>query len=125
MALYRLISEGSTIFINLRWILLTLDMKESRMYSLNGFMVLITFGICRILPIVPMWFVCLQYPWLPIWTTFNYGYKVMFTVICIILDSLNIYWYTKILILVWKFFSPLFFSTSTISSSDLIQQKRS
>lgn len=118
MALYRLISEGSTPFINLRWILLTFDMKDSNWYSLNAVMVFIAFGLCRVLPIVPMWIVCFQYPRLTIWPTVFLPYKVMYPVICAVLDVLNVYWYSKILVLVWKFFyteSPLS-SSSSVSS---------
>ena len=119
MALYRLFSEGSTLFINMRWILLTFDMKDSKMYTINAILVLITFTICRVIPIVPMWFICLQYPFvLPIWPSINFGYKVLFTVICIILDTLNVHWYFKIIQLIWKFFFlPSNGGASTTSSA--------
>lgn len=117
MTLYRLISEGSTLFINLRWILLTFDKKDSKFYSLNAIMVLIMFGVCRIVPIAPMWYVMLHYPHLPDWPHIHFYIQVMLTGICVILDSLNLYWYVKILSLVWKFFSSAFSSSSSSSQT--------
>ncbi|CAF0739210.1 unnamed protein product [Brachionus calyciflorus] len=56
----RLISEASTIFINFRWFLLVFKLKDSKLYTLNGILVLVIFGLVRIVPIIPLWMLSIQ-----------------------------------------------------------------
>ena len=56
IAMCRLTSEASTLFINVRWTLLSFKMKFSKLYFYNGIIVLIMFGLFRVIPIVPIWY---------------------------------------------------------------------
>lgn len=96
IALTRLTSEGSTLFINIRWLLILLKKKDSKYYTWNGIMIIISFTIFRILPIVPMWYTLFQLFQHPLWPEVHIGYKFLCIGSSIPLDALNIFWYSKI-----------------------------
>ncbi|RNA10660.1 transmembrane 56-B-like [Brachionus plicatilis] len=100
--LMRLLSEGSTLFINIRWFLLSLSMKESKVYTINGLLVFIVFGLVRIVPIIPFWKKFYEYSNNPDWQLVQYFLIIICAANAVILDSLNIYWYSRIVSIVYK-----------------------
>lgn len=97
IALLRLTSEASTLLINIRWILLTLKMKYSKLYYFNGMAIIAVFGLFRVLTIVPIWY---EFYLSSLNVKFD-QVSLLFKVICVItsvpLDVLNVYWYYLII----------------------------
>ncbi len=98
IAMIRLTSELSTTFINLRWYLHTFNLKDTKLYLYNGFVILITFGLTRIVTLFPIWYLLFKAPNEYKWHQIHTGYKIFVIVASLGLDSLNIYWYYRILI---------------------------
>jgi len=96
---YRIISELSTPFVNLRWVFYELGppYKDSFWYYFASFGMVVTFFLCRILVIPWHWYevlVTISHPSaliapliLRVWTCINY---IMF-------DVLNLYWFGKMI----------------------------
>jgi hypothetical protein len=102
IALVRLTSEASTLFINIRWVLLDFKMKSSIYYVINGLVALIMFGVFRVVVIVPLWISFFQLIHLPIWPNIHPGLKLLCVGTSIPLDFLNIYWFYKIVLMAIK-----------------------
>ncbi|XP_076441474.1 TLC domain-containing protein 4-B-like [Babylonia areolata] len=93
---FRLLSEISTPFLNIRWFLLTIGVpKSSRTYIANRIVLLISFFFCRVL-VIPFY-------WLKVFTaTYRDDFALLghtplvLVLTCVILDSLNIYWFCKL-----------------------------
>lgn len=97
IALSRLISEASTVFINNRWLLLTLKKKDSKVYFWNGIITVIVFGMVRILTIIPNWMVFFSLIETPAWNSIIFRHKFICVCSSAPLDILNIYWFAKII----------------------------
>ena len=97
MALIRLTSEASTPFINLRWFLLSFNMKLSKYFIYNWIAVIIIFSIFRILPILPLWYLFRIITLTQEWNNVKFWQKILCVGSSIPLDILNIYWYYLIL----------------------------
>jgi len=104
IALLRLTSEASTPFINIRWLLLAFNMKNSKFYNYNGIMIFIVFGLFRIATIIPLWLIFYNLTNTPQWLTISVFHKILCVSTSLPLDILNLYWYYKIINIVWKFF---------------------
>lgn len=102
LALFRLISEASTVFINNRWILLSLKMKDTKLYFWNGIAVLLVFTIVRIVTIVPNWLIFVSLMDTPEWNSVEFKHKFACVVTSAPLDCLNLLWFTKIIRIVIK-----------------------
>lgn len=96
IALFRLTSEGSTLFINIRWTLLMLNKKHTKFYMWNGVLIIASFTIFRIIPILPIWWSFFGLLKLPLWPEVHIGFKFLCLGSSIPLDILNLYWYFKI-----------------------------
>lgn len=96
IAIARLTSEGSTTFINMRFLLLAFQKKDSILYTINGFCVLVAFGVFRILPIVPIWYTFYIGLSTPEWDQIHTFYKFLCVITSLPLDILNIYWFNLI-----------------------------
>ena len=93
----RFISELSTPFLNLFWLLMMLDKKESRLFLITSVAMVITFFLCRVAPMYWLWKVLLTTLLDPrsaiaplslrVWSFFTY----------LIFDVLNIIWFWKML----------------------------
>ena len=57
---------------------------------------LVTFGLCRILLIVPIWYKCYSLIDTQAWIDIDFIYKLVFISTNLPLDILNVYWFTKI-----------------------------
>ena len=92
----RLLSELSTPFVNLRWMLLQVNMKESIFYSINRKLTFYAFVLVRIIPI-PIW-----------WSAYAYHFgseefknlhiltKLTIVLSGLALDFLNLTWCMKL-----------------------------
>lgn len=105
IALFRLTSEGSTPFLHARWILLTLNKKNSKLFVTNGLILLVSFFLVRIVTIVPNWYLFFDSINSPAWYSIELKYKLICVVSCIPLDILNVYWFSKIISGALKFFA--------------------
>ena len=114
IALLRLTSEGSTPFINNRWILLTLNMKSSKLYMYNGIATAVMFFLVRILTIAPNWLIFYACMNMPIWHSVHFVHKFICVFSSVPLDCLNVYWFSKIMAIVIKSIMP---SSSSAGSS--------
>lgn len=102
IAIFRLTSEASTLFINIRWFLLTFSMKFTKYYSYNGILIWIFFTVFRIVPIVPIWISFYTVTNDPMWNNVNLFYKCLCILSSTPLDVLNIFWYIRIFSLAKK-----------------------
>ncbi len=96
IALARLTSEASTLFINIRWLLLTFKMKYSKFYVYNGLAVVIFFGLFRIIPIIPIWYQFYLSTFDKKFETIPFGFKCICVFSSLPLDILNVYWFYSI-----------------------------
>lgn len=96
IAIFRLTSEGSTPFINIRFILLSFQQKNSKWYTINGFFVLLAFGIFRVIPILPIWYSFYSGMHTPEWNQISGFLKFLCVITSLPLDVLNIYWFNLI-----------------------------
>lgn len=122
IALFRLTSEASTLFVNLRWALLLFKMKDSKYYTWNGMLIIVTFTVFRILPMLPIWYSFFQLLKHPLWPEVHLGFKCLCLGSSIPLDALNAFWYFKIMRMAIKMFLPS--SSSSSSSSSLLVDKK-
>lgn len=104
IALFRLTSEASTPFLNIRWFLLTLNKKHTNFYLLNGIILIVVFFLVRIVTILPNWLIFYSLMHTPTWNAIGLHYKLICVFSCIPLDFLNIYWFGKIVNIIVKFF---------------------
>jgi len=97
IAIIRLTSEFSTPFINNRWFMYALNMKDNKWYMYNGYVMFISFAICRIVPIIPLWYNLWFSIGTPSWNQIGNFDKFICIFSSMPLDILNVYWFSKIL----------------------------
>jgi hypothetical protein len=107
--LYRLLSEFSTIFVNIRWLLLTYNMKNSALYLINGGALIILFFTVRIIAIPPFWYFMYKASQSPHWPHLATYHKIICVGVSIPLDLLNVYWFYKVILIAVKVVKPLLF----------------
>jgi len=92
---YRLLSEFSTPFISWRFFMQDLGMRDSKLYGVNRILILISFCLCRIIPIPKFWM-----------AVFYNTEKIIACPKCVVgillisgvvLDGLNINWFSTII----------------------------
>ncbi|KAL9642543.1 hypothetical protein ABK040_011110 [Willaertia magna] len=86
---YYSLLELSTPFVNLRWFLWTCHLKDSIYYTLNGFLMWLVFGLCR-MPFVVFgpYLIYINHSRL----SYYFGFILYINIVNITL--LNVYWYT-------------------------------
>lgn len=97
IALFRLTSEASTPFINIRSMMLTLKLSHTKLYLLNGVITLVVFFFVRVFTIIPNWAIFFSLMNTPEWYSIVLKYKVICVVSCVPLDCLNVYWFGKMI----------------------------
>ncbi|CAF0711144.1 unnamed protein product [Brachionus calyciflorus] len=102
IALCRLISEGSTPFLNNRWFLLTINQKDSKLYKINGIFLIVVFTLVRIVQMIPNWLIFFESMNTLEWSSIEMKYKIVCVGSCVPLDILNLYWFSKIIKIVYK-----------------------
>ncbi len=101
-ALIRLSTEFSTPFINNLWFLLSSNRKHTRLFVYNSVMILVSFSLCRIAPIIPFWSRVYSLIGTCEWNRLRGDEKILFSISNIPIDVLNLYWYSKIIQASWK-----------------------
>jgi hypothetical protein len=96
IAIARLTSESSTPFINNRFLLLSFRKEQSILYTINGILVVLVFGLCRVVPILPIWYTFYEGMSTEAWNEIDLFYKVLCVITSLPLDVLNIYWFRLI-----------------------------
>lgn len=96
IAIVRLTSEFSTPFINNRWFMVTLNKKDSKYFKYNAYIMVITFCLCRIFPIVPIWLQFYSLINTPTWNQISLFDKFLCVGSSMPLDILNVWWFSKI-----------------------------
>ncbi|CAF1086891.1 unnamed protein product [Brachionus calyciflorus] len=102
IAALRTLSEASTLFVNFRWFLLTLNMKDSKWYMINGIIGFISFGLVRIVTLIPIWKAFFDFTTYTQWPTIPLIFKLICLGTSVPLDSLNIYWFYRIISIMTK-----------------------
>ncbi len=92
---------ASSPFLHMRLILVKFQMEKSSIFILNNFLFAITFFLFRIVPIVPIWKNFYSQIYKPEWDLLGYS-NVSICVSAGIFDCLNIFWFYKILRIIFK-----------------------
>lgn len=99
---YCILTEGTSFFVNFRWLLREAQLDNTKLYAVNGVFVLVTFLIIRILPI----------PWVA-WcfvtapkSTWTWAETIFAAIVVPMPPLLNVYWFSFIVKGVISFFSP-------------------
>lgn len=103
IALFRLTSEASTPFINIRSMLLILKKAHTKLYVLNALVAMVIFFFVRVATIGPNWAIFFSLMDSPEWHSILLKYKIICVVSCVPLDCLNIFWFGKMIALVFKY----------------------
>ncbi|CAH1270114.1 TMEM56 [Branchiostoma lanceolatum] len=96
-AVFRLTCENSTLFTNIKWLLETNGFsKSSKPYVVNGLALALAWFVFRIAAIPPYWYVVYT-----VYGTAQYNRlltinKYILIVVCLMLDVLNIEWFSRI-----------------------------
>jgi len=103
-ALFQLIAEFSTPFVNLRWMLSALDKKSKEIYKINGYVMMLSFFISRIASIPWLWYTIAHV--LPT-NSYQQNLSTIQTVtwlsFCVFINLLNLYWMFKMVHGAYKF----------------------
>jgi len=92
----RLLSEFSTPFVNMRWMLLQVNLRQTVIYSVNRHMTFWAFLLFRILPIPIYWGACYYHYGSKDWNHLGWQAKVVAFLSGVALDFLNINWFLKL-----------------------------
>ena len=92
----RLLSELSTPFVNLRWMLLQVNLKESIFYSINRKLTFYAFILVRIIPIPIWWSAYLYHFGSEEFSNIHILSKITIVLSGLALDFLNITWCLKL-----------------------------
>lgn len=72
-------------------------MKNSHLYYLSSWAVVVVFFLCRVAPIIPNWIIFYDIVQSPLWEKTNIEYKIVCILATIPLDCLNLFWFNKII----------------------------
>jgi len=100
---FRLLAELSTPFVNIRWFLDALDLRQSKHYAINGVCLFVSFFFARIIT-MPIYYCTLysvhEYPAFQALGMLRY----VAVFVCLILDAINMFWFSKIFAGAYKLF---------------------
>jgi len=97
MAQVRILAELSTPFLNMRWFLYITGNVKHHLYIKNGFAFAIAFFISRIAIIPFFWSISIKVIHLQDYVeSVNPILHVIWISLCLLLDSLNVFWFSKI-----------------------------
>lgn len=92
----RLLSELSTPFVNLRWMLLQVNLKDTAYYSINRHLTFWAFFVARIVSIPIFWGAAIYHFGTPEWNELHWSIKTIVFTNGLPLDILNINWFIKL-----------------------------
>lgn len=122
---FRLLAEFSTPFVNQRWFFDALGLRKSKGYAINGAFLFISFFLARIVT-MPVYYLML-------FSVYDYPafqdlgvLRHIGLIVCLILDSINLYWFSKIFIGAKKLFfgSPAPAKAALNGAGDKTEAKR-
>lgn len=94
---FRLLAELSTPLVNIRWFLDALKYsKSSKAVVFNGLFMTLIFFFVRILAMPIYWWKVYIVAITPLWSHMGH-FRYVLTVVCTILDLINLYWFWKML----------------------------
>nr|XP_002131806.1 transmembrane protein 56-B isoform X1 [Ciona intestinalis] len=93
----RLLAEMSTPFVNIRWALSIFDNKDSKWYFYNGLTMTFCFFISRILLMPYFYYLVYEVVFLEEYKSVSFLIHVSWISVCIVLDTMNIFWFGKML----------------------------
>ncbi|CAG5095418.1 Oidioi.mRNA.OKI2018_I69.XSR.g14178.t1.cds [Oikopleura dioica] len=96
ICIIRLLSESSTPFVNGRWMLLQLDLRDSLIYRFNRHLTYYTFLLFRICTIPFYWGVSAYYFYTAQFGKCSWALIVILFVSGIALDLLNVQWFSRL-----------------------------
>jgi len=94
---FRLMAEFSTPFVNIRWILYAIGLKNTRRYKINGLLMTISFFICRIFSMPFYWYFVLTNYAQPQFKAVPLSLCIFWLLLPACLDFLNLFWFRKML----------------------------
>ncbi|CAF0745710.1 unnamed protein product [Didymodactylos carnosus] len=94
---FRLLAELSTPFVNIRWFLDTLKFsRTSTPFVANGLIMTLLFFFVRIVAMPIYWYKVYVVAIQPMWAHMGH-FRFILISVCIVLDVINIYWFSKML----------------------------
>ncbi|XP_038048517.1 TLC domain-containing protein 4-A-like [Patiria miniata] len=91
---YRITTECSTLFVNLRWFMSVHEYKSNKWYVINGLMMTATFFLCRI-AFIPLYYVFVYHDVSRAVATLPLSFIIAWLPSGMIMDVLNFYWCGK------------------------------
>ncbi|CAK8689638.1 unnamed protein product [Clavelina lepadiformis] len=92
---FRLLAEISTPFVNARWCLATLNMKDNKLYFINGVLMAAVFFLCRIAIMPFFYYMAWQVISTESYQRVSFPIHVSWLGICLMLDVFNCIWFDK------------------------------
>jgi len=89
-----MLTEISTPFVNQRYFLSKCGMKSSKMYTYNGLLMWLSFGIVRMSSVFYLPY--LMFSDSQTWCSFPFGWIIGVSIMVFSISALNIYWFYKI-----------------------------
>jgi len=99
---YRLMAEFSTPFVNIRWMLYAIGLKNTRRYKINGALMTLSFFLCRIFAMPFYWYFVLKNYNEPQFKIVPKTMMIFWLIIPALLDCLNLFWFRKMVLGVLK-----------------------
>ncbi|CAF1165359.1 unnamed protein product [Rotaria sordida] len=94
---FRLLAELSTPSVNIRWFLDALKYpRTSKLFVYNGLLMTIIFFFVRIFAMPIYWWKVYIAAMTPLWPHMGY-FRLILLVVCVVLDVINLYWFSKML----------------------------
>lgn len=94
---FRLLSEFSTPFVNFRWQLYALGLKNTKRYKVNGILMTASFFLCRIVSFPFYWYFVAQNINKEPFQEVPHLLRIFWLVVPGLLDCLNCFWFFKMM----------------------------
>lgn len=94
---FRLMSELSTPFVNFRWQLYAIGMKNTKRYKVNGILMTASFFLCRIVSFPFYWYFVAQNIAKQPFQEIEILLKIFWLLVPAMLDCLNLFWFYKMM----------------------------
>ncbi|CAK8689635.1 unnamed protein product [Clavelina lepadiformis] len=93
----RLLAEFSTLFVNARWCLASLDLKDNKLYFINGVLMTFAFFLCRIAIMPYFYYMAWQVINSKSYESVSFLLHVSWIGVCLMLDVFNCIWFVKMI----------------------------
>ncbi|XP_022087924.1 transmembrane protein 56-A-like [Acanthaster planci] len=92
---FRITTECSTLFVNIRWFMTILGHKSSKWYIANGTLMAVVFFLCRII-LIPVYYACVYQEVAQAVASLPMRFIIAWLPSGMVMDVLNTYWFRKI-----------------------------